>query len=196
MRRRRRGLLSIRTKEKRAEREVPVWRRVVFPRPARPQGKSACPGVALTMCLPWMALEWARGARREGQPWDEHGCFTGRSFSSAQGKAEGRGAAVKQTHATRVPLLLTRHPFQLLRGHCKGRGGEYPFISSLCLDHPPLFPSHPLPRTPHPQITPQGGKNRRKGKNEGEEKRELVQKEDGQGECENGAAAWSQWAAG
>lgn len=31
--------------------------------------------------------------------------------------------------------------------------------------------------------TGKGGKNRRRGKNEGDEKRELVNKEEGQGEC-------------
>jgi hypothetical protein len=38
--------------------------------------------------------------------------------------------------------------------------------------------SHRTLPTPHLQ----GGKNRRRGKNEGEEKRELVQKEEEQGE--------------
>lgn len=43
-----------------------------------------------------------------------------------------------------------------------------------------------------PKNNGKGGKNRRRGKNEGEEKRELVFKEDGQGMC-RGAARRGSW---
>ena len=38
-----------------------------------------------------------------------------------------------------------------------------------------------------PQNAGKGGKNRRRGKNESEEKRELIFKEDGQGGCRQSA---------
>lgn len=41
--------------------------------------------------------------------------------------------------------------------------------------------------TPTSRIAGKGGKNRRRGKNEGDEKRELVVKEEGQGACTYGA---------
>lgn len=44
------------------------------------------------------------------------------------------------------------------------------------------------------ECTGKGGKNRRRGKNESEEKRELIFKEDGQGE-EEGFVEWA-WKSG
>ena len=50
-----------------------------------------------------------------------------------------------------------------------------------------LLPDKALKATlPRVELTGKGGKNRRRGKNENDEKRELVFKEDGQGACHVG----------
>ena len=103
-------------------------------------------------------------------------------------------ARVRRLSCAELRQRCSRHPFGAPRGAAcvPSYAKEQRRVDTHRVQRCAAGPRAPSPSrrrlTFNPPPAGKGGKNRRRGKNENDEKRELVFKEDGQGVC--GAAGW------